>query len=180
MHGIASYPTVRADDDVRKRKFFFESTGNASIIKVVEYTAIQQVGRRAIYNLGFGDYDEATSQVTDSVNSNNGDMRRVFGTVLSTVPLFFAGNPDDVIVVQGSDSDDATGAACWATCRKNCVDSCKNIDRRIKTYRYFVDKSFATLTREYVIFGSYRDALNKFVQYVVGEDYAAILVYKKN
>ena len=180
MQGVASYTTTNADDDSKKRKFFFESTGNASIIKAVEYRAIQQAGRRVIYNLGFGDYDEATGQVTDSANSNNGDMMRVFSTVLSTVPLFFAGNPYDVIVVQGSDSDESAAAACWASCRKKCVGRCKNIDRRIRTYRYFVDKNFAALTRDYVIFGSYRDDIEDFVQYVVGEDYAAILVYKKN
>ena len=180
MNGIASYTTTNAEDEVGKRKFFFESAGKASIIKVVEYTAIQQAGKRVIYNLGFGDYDDATGQVTDSANSNNGDMRRVFSTVLNTVPLFFAGNPYDVIVVQGSDSDEAAAAACWATCRKNCVGRCKNIDRRIKTYRYFVNKHFAMLTRDYVIFGSYRDDMDEFVQYVLGEDYAAILVYKKN
>jgi len=60
------------------------------------------------------------------------------------------------------------------------VGHCKNIDRRIRTYRYFVDKNFAALTKEYVIFGSYRDAIDDFVQYAVGEDYAAILIYKKN
>jgi len=112
MHGIASYTTTSAKDDASKRKFFFESTGDSSIIKVVEYTAIQRVGQRVIYNLGFGDYDEATGHVTDQVNSNNGDMLRVFSTVLSTVPLFFVSNPYDVIVVQGSDSDESAAAAC--------------------------------------------------------------------
>ena len=107
-------------------------------------------------------------------------MRRVFGTVLDTVPLFFASNPHDVIVVQGSDSDESAALVCLATCRKKCVGRCKNIDCRIKTYRYFVDKHFAALVREYVIFGSYRTDVDDVAQYVVGEDYAAILVYKKN
>ena len=180
MHGTEPYATTSADDVVRRHKFFFESVGNNRIVKLVEYTAIQQAGDRVVFNLGFGDYEAATGRVSDQANSNNGDMLRVFSTVLSTVPLFFGHHPNDVVVVQGSDSDESAALVCLATCRKKCVGRCKNIDRRIKTYRYFVEKHFAELTKEYVIFGSYKDDLDDFVQYCVGEEYAAILVYRKH
>jgi len=179
MQDVAAYSLTATGEAEGRIQFFFESLGSARIVKVIEYTAIRQAGSRVLYNLGFGDYDEESGQVSDLMNSNNGDMRRVFNTVLSTVPLFFATNPHDVIVVRGSDSDKEAALRCFATCRKGCVEYCKNADRRIRTYRYFVEKNFAALVREYVIFGSYRDDIDDFVRYVPGEDYVAILVYRK-
>jgi hypothetical protein len=40
-------------------KFFFISKGVQDIIKVIQFSFVQELKGRNIYNLGFGDYDLA-------------------------------------------------------------------------------------------------------------------------
>ena len=149
------------------------------MIKAIEYTPVKRIQGRVIYNLGFGDYDEKTGEVFDDVNSNNGDMWRVFSTVLNTVPEFFRDQPNDAIWVQGSDGHDEFFKHCKISCKKKCRNFCKNVDRRIKTYRYYVEKNFNDLCKEYLIFGSYSINPVQVSQYIVGNEYVGILVFKK-
>ncbi|USL96299.1 hypothetical protein D1J36_004135 [Riemerella anatipestifer] len=160
-------------------QYLFVSTGTRSIIKAIEYSPITIIGKQTVYNLGFGDYDEATKNIIDDSNSNNGDMYTVFNTVLQTVPMFFKTKPDCVLYVCGSDSTDDFTKKCKPNCKKKCVDSCKLENRRIKIYRYFVDKHFIQLSKEYIFFGKNRKEGNSFVQYIPGKEYHDILVYKK-
>src|SRR5215210_4179188 len=92
--------------DAGKLKYYFESTGQTTVVKAIEYSPILQISSRQVYNLGFGDYDENTNTVSDDSISNNGDAYKVFNTVLNTIPAFFAKNPGGIIFVQGSDSGD--------------------------------------------------------------------------
>jgi hypothetical protein len=178
LNSLPIYITEQTAEEI-KIQYLFESVGEKTIIKAIEYTPIQAMGGRTIYNLGFGDYDEALGTIVDDVNSNNGDMRIVFNTVLSTVPLFFATNADAVIIVSGSDSHDDFIADCLPTCKKKCTDNCKNYQRRIKTYRYYVDKNFEDLSGDYIFFGRNKNKANTFVQYIPNHEYDDILVYKK-
>ena len=160
-------------------QYLFASTGTKTIIKAIEYSPITVIGNQIVYNLGFGDYDEDTSNIIDDSNSNNGDMYTVFNTVLHTVPLFFETKPDCVLYVCGSDSTDDFFEKCKPNCKKKCVETCKLENRRIKTYRYFVDKNFEELSKEYIFFGKNRKVENAFVQYIPYKEYHDILVYKK-
>ncbi len=45
------------------------------------------------YNLGFGDKDEKTGEISDLVITNNGDSQQVLATVASTVYAFTDKNP---------------------------------------------------------------------------------------
>ena len=90
------------------------------------------MGGRTVYILGFGDYDEALDTIVDDVNSNNGDIYIVYNTVLSTVPMFFAINEDAAIIVGGSDSHYEFINDCLPTCKKKCVEHCKNYQRQLK------------------------------------------------
>ena len=174
-------PVYRTEETVEgtKIQFLFASVGKRTIIKAIEYTPIDRIGLTTVYNLGFGDYDEALGTIIDNVNSNNGDMRIVFNTVLSTVPVFFAKNKNAVIIVSGSDSHEEFITTCLPTCKKKCVDQCKNYQRRIKTYRYYVDKNFEELCVDYIFFGRNKSKANTFVNYKPENHYDAILVYKK-
>ena len=145
MNNLPIYNTEQTAEEI-KTQYLFESVGEKTIIKAIEYTPIANMGGRTVYNLGFGDYDEALGTIVDDVNSNNGDIYIVFNTVLSTVPMFFAINEDVVIIVSGSDSHDEFINDCLPTCKKKCVEHCKNYQRRIKTYRYYVDKNFEELS----------------------------------
>jgi len=175
---INSYTTEEINTE-GKLQYLFESVGNKNIIKAIEYSPVTLLGSRTVYNLGFGDYDEVTGSIIDDINSNNGDMYIVFNTVLHTVPNFFELNPDAVIIVSGSDGHDDFINNCKLACKKKCEHTCKNFQRRIKTYTYYIDKNFDELCNEYIFFGRNRDKDNTFVQYVPKKDYDDVLVYKK-
>src|SRR5258707_986187 len=83
-----AYDTVETVTDSGIR-YFFLSEGKGSIIKIIQYTYIQDLLGRKLYNLGFGDYDLRTGSILDDLTPNNGDPYRIFHTVLSTIPSFF-------------------------------------------------------------------------------------------
>lgn len=177
MNNVETYPL---EEDEEKKKFSFQSIGKEDIIKTVEYTFLQDFGIGGLYNLGFGDFDPATGLVDDDDNSNNDDIYTVLGTVLSTVPKFFADNPYDTITVQGSDSGPVFVQHCKQTCvNKRCVGTtCRKEGRRIRTYRYFVDKNYEELNKTYSFFGYIR-ALKRRVPYQAHVKYDAVFVSKR-
>ncbi|KRB59981.1 hypothetical protein [Flavobacterium sp. Root186] len=130
------------------------------------------------YNLGFGDYNLESKNISDSENSNNGDVRIVFNTVLNTIPEFFRDNPDFPIYFQGSDSKDSFEEECRNKCSKNCTQICKNKNRRIRIYTYFLDKNYLNFLKDYMFYG-FDEELKIFVEYVPKNKYTAILIYKK-
>ncbi|NIG54817.1 hypothetical protein [Chitinophaga sp. Cy-1792] len=136
--------------------YTFVSSGPEEIVKAVEYTYTQHLGKYPVYNLGFGDYDPLTDSIIDRVISNNGDVYTVFYTVLNTVLHFFDENPNAIMSVEGSDSGKAFSEECRKLCRKKCTDICKNMDRRIRTYRWFVDKNIDELNKSYTFYGGWR------------------------
>jgi hypothetical protein len=154
-------------------KYIFISTGESDIVKAVAYDYVQELKDAPLYNLGFGDYDIAEDKLDDTSNSNNGDMYDVFHTVLSTVPRFFELNPHATMVVQGSDHSEKFLAKCKETCKKKCEDSCRNLNRRIKTYRYFVDKNYEKLRGEYTFWGGTRtdNGIVLHDNYEIGTEY---------
>ncbi|MDN3676293.1 hypothetical protein QWY90_03095 [Flavobacterium paronense] len=178
MNNLPVYQAQQTDEEI-KTQYLFVSVGVKTIIKAIEYTPVMVIGTRTVYNLGFGDFDEALGTIIDDVNSNNGDMRIVFNTVLSTVPMFFSKNEEAVIIVSGSDSHEEFINHCLPNCKKKCVAHCKNFQRRIKTYRYYVDKNFEDLSVAYIFFGRNKSKANTFVQYIPNHHYDDILVYKK-
>jgi hypothetical protein len=80
--------------------FDFTSVGpNGSIQKGVRFDKIENRDR---WNLGFGDVDPLTGEISDLARSNNGDMKTVLATVARTVLEFFAAHPQTVVVFMGS------------------------------------------------------------------------------
>ncbi len=179
MNDIPAYKTELLKSRTRKIQYLFESTGRRSIIKAIEYTPVAKRKGKVVYNLGFGDYDEQNGNIFDNSNSNNGDMRKVFRTVLNTVPTFFREHKDAAIWVQGSDSADKFKELCEVNCKKNCENICKNFNRRIKTYRYYVDKNFVELSKVYTFYGLTDDEEATLVEYTPKNEYVGILVLKK-
>jgi len=177
LNNIPAYKTEVIDTETSKIQYLFESKGEQSIVKAIEYSFVRKLSGRKVYNLGFGDYKDGS--IIDDINSNNGDMRKVFSTVLNTVPKFFSENKESAIWVQGSDSAEDFKSKCEVSCKKKCTDVCKNYNRRIKAYRYYVDKNFTELSKEYIFFGYTNGDKPDFVQYVPKNEYIGILVFKK-
>ena len=159
-------------------QYLFESIGQKKLIKAVQYSKLETKTGQVLFNLGFGDYNFETKSISDRENSNNGDMRNVFNTVLSTVPKFFKGNPCFTIYFEGSDAKDSFEDECRSSCSKNCVGICKNKNRRMRTYTYFLNKNFKELSKDYTFFGLV-ETTKVFVQYVPKNKYIAVLVYQK-
>ena len=153
---IEFYDFDKADD----LTFFFISKGRRKIDKVVKYQKISSCYDRDVYNFGFGDRIGGTSKIDDKIISNNGDIYKVFNTVLQTIPEFFKKYPKSVLFVTGSDNEGEK--------------------KRIRVYRYFVNKNFIWIVKDYVMFGYIIENKKTIVeQYITGKDYFAILIYKK-
>jgi hypothetical protein len=162
--------------------FFFISKGQRDIIKVVQYSFVQQWQGKNVYNLGFGDYEPANENVADDANTNNGDAYKVFHTVLSTIPAFFKKLSDGIIMVRGSDSVPGFVENCKLTCTRNCIDDCKKYNRRMSVYQGYVNKNYSELTEQYCFWGGREDAWEGIVlePYEGVEKYDAVLVYQKH
>jgi hypothetical protein len=85
--------------------FTFLSQGDQVIPKLIAYTPIEKGGRR-YFNWGFGDLviDEVSGEykIDDKAESNNGDVKTVFYTVVSTLSDFFEMHPAATVYIQGS------------------------------------------------------------------------------
>lgn len=163
-----------------KLKFFFKSTGKSTLIKTIEYAPIGYLDTKRVYNLAFGDYDRKNDQINDSVNTENGDVYKIFNTVLTSVPLFFSFFTDSIIIVQGSDSRPDFADECKLTCRKRCLDHCKNEHRRINIYRYYVNSNFKDLSTDFAFYGGFNSITDKMniEKYIPYKKYDAVLVMK--
>jgi hypothetical protein len=180
MFNVLPYPLEEAKDS-GKMKFYFESTGNKIITKVVEYSRLRNYHLGGLYNLGFGDLDPNTLKVLDDTNSNNGDMWPVASTVLSTIPTFFEDHPYDSIYVRGSDSGTKFEVSCWGNCSistRPCKGKCRKSDQRITSYRRYLNSNYTQLTQLYV-FSGFNAALELYLPYQKGTKYDAVIISKK-
>ncbi len=80
--------------------FEFTSVGPKGIVrKIILYspTAV-----RNYFNLGFGDIDSVSVEISDRSITNNGDSLRVLATVAFTVYVFTSRYPNACIIAKGS------------------------------------------------------------------------------
>jgi hypothetical protein len=85
--------------------YIFLSQGEQVIPKLIAFTPVEKGGVK-YFNWGFGDliFDESTGEykIDDKAESNNGDVKTVFYTVVSTLSDFFDHHPDSTVYVSGS------------------------------------------------------------------------------
>jgi hypothetical protein len=175
-----AYTTVETVTDSGVHHLFI-TEGRETIIKIIQYTYVQDLLGRKLYNLGFGDYDLRTGSIWDNPTSNNGNHYRIFQTVLYTIPRFFDFYPDAILMVRGSDSRQAFINNCKLSCKKKCSSGkCRNAHRRIRLYKNYVEKNYHRYSPEYVFFGSKTRIEDQIVaeNYQFGEKYYTILFYR--
>jgi len=85
-------------NSVNGYRYNFISCGKKTIIKAVEFTP---TSAKNIYNLGFGDR-LTNGEIDDMANSNNGDIIKVFATVIDIVQDFTKRHPSFTILFLGS------------------------------------------------------------------------------
>jgi len=163
-------------------RYFFISQGEQDIIKAIQYSFIQDLHGRKVFNLGFGDYDIGTDKLDDKTDSNNGDHYKVFNTVLSTIPTFFNAFNGAILMVHGSDSTDSFLEICKEKCTKKCENECKNFRRRINLYRRYVNNNYMALINDYQFIGGTLDEDGKTIleHYILHKEYDAVMLYRKN
>jgi len=94
---LPKYPLASSD---KLMIFEFISEGQKGLIhKLVQY---QPTNLKDVYNLAFGDKNQTTGGIDDTVISNNGDSEKVLATVVATVYAFTDKYPDAWIYVTGS------------------------------------------------------------------------------
>lgn len=161
--------------------FKFESIGREKIPKIIEYSLITRTDEFNIFNLGFGTYDIIEGKLRYEDVSNNGDVFKVFNTVLSSISLFFSLDPNALLTICGSDSGEDFVRICRQTCIKRCDNICQNENRRINIYRKYIERNYEFLTGIYTFFGS-MSSLNDPLSYQpfqFGRPYRSILIKRR-
>ena len=126
-------------------------------MKAIQYSFVQELNGKNIYNLGFGDYDFESDIIVDDINTNNGDAYKVFKTVLSTIPIFFENYSSNILMIQGSDGRPEFIEQCRLACKKKCINECKNYNRRITIYCSYINKNYERLSADYHFFGGIKN-----------------------
>lgn len=172
---------LKEDKSGNDLKFFFISKGKLDIIKVIQFSLVQEWNGKNIYNLGFGDYDLENDEIIDNVNTNNGDTYKVFSTVLGTIPIFFKNHRNDILMVQGSDGRPEFVEDCKLNCKKNCANECKNHNRRINIYRSYVNKYYEELSSDYQFLGGLINEKNQTILelYERYKNYDSVFLFNK-
>lgn len=127
---------------------FYSIGPKGQIKKVVRFTQIST----AVFNLGFGDLDAATGQISDISVTNNNDSRKVLATVASTVHDFTLNYPKVWIVARGSTVS------------------------RTRLYRMGITNHWSEVNAEFEVFGLKHGSWQPFE---LREDYDAFLVRRR-
>ncbi|WP_120519487.1 DUF6934 family protein [Chitinophaga barathri] len=178
------YAVTRVESFDDKLRFQFQSLGREKLPKAIEFEPMpMRLTGRQVYNLGFGDnVQDGDIEIVDTTVSNNGDVYRVFNTVLNTILVFFQDHPGAAIHVRGSDGLKDYFDRCILNCRKACIVSCKKEGRRMGVYRGFVNKHYDQLIVDYNLLGGtdcHDPPRIDWEYYRIGKPYDVILVFKK-
>lgn len=117
--------------------------------KIVRYS---KTNLRGLYNLGFGDKDDETGFISDTVITNNHDSQKVLATVAATLYAFIETHPGAEVIAMGS------------------------TEVRTRLYRIGISKNLEDIELDFEIFGLKNEMWETFRKNV---RYTAYLVCKK-
>lgn len=130
--------------------FEFISEGiRGKIPKLIQFN---ETNLKGVYNLAFGDKDQATGKIDDLVISNNGDSEKVLVTVIASVYAFTDKYPDAYIYATGSTAS------------------------RTRLYRMGISKFLDEVMEDFEIYGEIDNAWEPYEKDV---DYLSFLVKRK-
>ena len=144
---LPKYP-LRAEKSLMVYEFTSDGP-RGKIQKIVKYS---ETNLKDLYNLAFGDKDQATGEINDKTISNNGDSDMILATVVSTVYAF---------------TDKYPGAWVFAT---------GSTKARTRLYRIGITKYLLEIRRDFQVFGLKDD---EWVKFEKGIEYEAFLVQRK-
>lgn len=130
--------------------FKFSSDGpKGKIKKLVVYS---QMLEEDIYNIAFGDYDEETDSINDTVITNNSDSQKVLATVVSTLYVFTNKYPNFWVYATGSNP------------------------ARTRLYRMGITSNLEEILADFKVFGLSDEIWHEFKK---GKEFEAFLVKRK-
>ena len=93
------FPRYELEAEESLEVFEFVSIGDkGEITKIIQFMQISD----NLYNLGFGDKNLETGEISDIIVSNNGDSRKVLATVAASVYAFTGRYPKAFVYATGS------------------------------------------------------------------------------
>ncbi|PWA10460.1 DUF6934 family protein [Flavobacterium laiguense] len=128
---------------------FYSEGQKGRIQKMFIYSETATAG---VYNLAFGDYNEANNSIDDLSISNNGDSLKTLATVASTVYAFTEKYTNAWILATGSTKV------------------------RTRLYRMGISNNLYEISIDFNIYGYINETWEKFI---VGENYETFLLTKK-
>jgi hypothetical protein len=174
---------IAETSDLVSTSFLFFSEGNngkGDVLKIIQFSYVRDIDNQPIFNLGFGDYDINACQINDESITDNGDVYKIFNTVLSTIPLFFDKYSSAALLVRGSDGQAEFENRCRQKCMKKCDNSCLRFNRRMKLYCNYVSHKHALFMTDYQFVGGVSNGRGwfDFEDFKPGMLYDGILVKK--
>jgi hypothetical protein len=145
---LPKYPLASSN---KMMTFEFISEGHKGLIhKLIQY---QPTNLKDVYNLAFGDKDDTSGEIDDTVISNNGDSEKVLTTVVATVYAFTDKYPDAWIYATGSTKS------------------------RTRLYRMGITKFLSRVNEDFEVLGEKSNTWETFSKNV---EYEGFLVRRKN
>ncbi|WP_205514466.1 DUF6934 family protein [Longitalea arenae] len=184
MSNITHRYDITETADLQSTNFLFFSEGKSGkedVLKIVQFAYVRDFSNKPIFNLGFGDFDMDTGEINDESMTDNGDVYKIFNTVLSTIPLFFSRNPQAAILVRGSDGRAEFEYKCKQNCPRRCTASCHNFNRRMKLYCNYVSRKHSIFQADYQFLGGIVNSEHwlDLTEFNPGTLYDGIIVSKK-
>jgi len=148
------YDTTETSDLLSTNYLFFSegNNGKEDVLKIIQFAYVRDFNNKPIFNLGFGDFDMDAGEINDDSMTDNGDVYKVFNTVLSTIPLFFEKYSNAAILVRGSDGKVEYEHNCKQNCTKKCTEFCYKFNRRMKLYCNYVSRKCSLFKLDYPIY----------------------------
>ncbi len=131
----------------------YEFASEGSKGKISKLVIYSETHLHNFYNLGFGDKDETTGDIDDTIVTNNGDSEKVLATVAATLYSFTEKFPDAIIFASGS-----TAA-------------------RTRLYRIGITNNLEEIKADFEVFGLTNE--NNWVRFEKRKDFKAFLVKRK-
>lgn len=177
------YETTESSDPVSTNYLFFSegNKGKDEVLKIIQFAYVRDFNNKSIYNLGFGDFDIVAGEMNDESMTDNGDVYKVFNTVLGTIPPFFEKYPNAAILVRGSDGQAEYEHKCRQSCTKKCTEFCHKFNRRMKLYCNYVSRKLSLFEADYQFIGGIANNKNwfDFEKFTPGKLYDGLLVSRK-
>jgi hypothetical protein len=130
---------------------FYSDGPKGRIRKAIKFQHWPEMGHN-VYNLSFGDYDEATDRILDNTVSNNGDYRAILRSVADSVEKFVNSHPQAIILIKGLTAS------------------------RSRLYQMGIAFAWSEITNRYEVWG--RQA-NEWSPFEKGINYEEFLVFSK-